>query len=71
MPTANRPYLIWDADRGVYIIPFRSTPAEGAPPQTLAWHSKSRTLLSMRGWVLVGFAACWIVAAIFLMGALS
>ena len=33
----NRPYLVWDADRGVFIVPFHAPPADAPAPQTFAW----------------------------------
>jgi len=36
----NRPYLVWDAERGVFIVPFHEPPRDAPPPQTFGWQPR-------------------------------
>ena len=73
MTTANRPYLVWDADRGVFIVPFHAPPADAPLPQTFAWQPARWRWIDrpIVAGGLVGIVGCAVLIALLLIGWLS
>jgi len=68
MQTANRPYLVWDAERGVFIVPFHAPPRDAPPPQTLAWQPRRLAPVDRAALVGAGMgAAAALIVGLFVL----